>query len=800
MLKDVLNTSIRSLLKNKAYSVISIFCLLLGLAACFNIWLFVDDELKYDKFHQDHENIYRITAEIVSAGIVYDEARCQFPLAEKLKATYPGVKKTIRLYQPRVPLIVYEDHKFLENRFLFADSSFFELFGFELIRGEANRVLKHPNSVVITESMAKKYFGSEDPIGKFIKYNNEQPLEVTGLVRDFHNSHIAFDFLAPLSLQLSLWQQTRGISGPENKWFWTGVWTYVQFEEGSQKALVEDQLPAFVKDNFPEAWKDNSTLKLQRIDNIHLTSDLIREIQANGSLSNIRIFSILAIILLFIAGFNFVNLMNAQSAARAEKVSIKKVLGASNVNIIAQVLFETFTICLVAGALAIVVTYFTVPLLNLLVGKSIDLGSYLTPEYIGLFLLIILLLALLAGIYPAIHLSKFGVYSLRKSAKASRRKIGIKELLVGAQFMYSAGLIVSVITIHQQQKFLANKDLGFDKENVLLIKAQQEQDENFEAFKNELLRIPDVLSVSGVYDAPGESVNSIRFVPEGGTRSDPVLLPISSVGYDFLETLNIDLIDGRFFSKDFPTDYDEAFILNESAVKELGWQADPVGKKLEMFGAGSDEIGMRGKIIGVMKDYNHESLHSSIKPTVFILAGGNRYYLLKFSTNDYAGLLDKVNAVWTSFGELWPIEYQLLDQRMELLYQKEEKLAVLMDIALGLALLIGCIGIFGLSSYIIKGRVKEVSIRRVLGGRTDSMVFLLSKKFIMLVIISNIIAWPITYITMNNWLSNFEFSVEIDWLLFLLAGAITLFLTFAITSFHSIRIARLNPVETLKND
>ncbi len=801
MFKNLIKTSARNLLKNKTYSIISIFCLSLGLIACFNIGLFVDDELKHDKFHPDYRDIHRITAKIISGGSIYDEARCQFPLARAFKSTFPGVVETVRMHKVKSPLIVYEENKFLENKFLFADASFFELFGFELVKGQADEVLKHPNSVVLTESTAKKYFGNDDPIGRSIKYNNEQLLKVTGIARDFRQSHIDFDFVASLDFLFGLWRESRGPNGPSTKWYWTGAWTYARFENDLQKELIEEQLPSFVKTYFPEAWKNQASLHLQRIDRIHLTSDLIREIKPNGSLQNVSIFSLLAILLLFISCFNFVNLMTAQGLLRARKMGIKRVLGASNFHIIGQVLFEAIIICFVSGILALLVTYLTVSDLNTLVNKTIDFEDYLTPLNLLLFIAAILTLGVLAGLYPAIHFSRFGHTSVQKGTQSAyERKNGIREILVGVQFLFSVILIISVIIIHDQRAFLANKDLGFDKESVLVIRAQKDQNKNFNAFKSELLRISDVVSVCGVYDAPGEDINSIRFIPEGGSKSNPVSLLISTVGHDFLKTLNIDMLEGRFFSEEFQSDYDDAFVLNEAAVKELGWEGDPIGKKLDMFGGGTDEIAMEGKVIGVMKDYHHESLHTSVKPIVFNVFDGRRYYLVKFKTNDYKQLISSINAVWEGFGQLWPMEYQLLDERMEALYQKEEDLSRLMDIALYLALLIACIGIFGLSSYIIQGRIKEASIRRVLGSTINSLLVLLSRKFLILVVVSNITAWPITYYLMSNWLNNFEFSVEINFLLFLFAGLVTLSITFVITGFHSFKVAKVNPVDNLRND
>ncbi|MEP5611853.1 MAG: FtsX-like permease family protein [Cyclobacteriaceae bacterium] len=801
MFKSHLKISWRNLKQQKMYTGINVFGLVLSTVICLNIAFYVSDELSYDTFHPDYKNIHRITVAIKAAGGVYNEAGTQFPMARALRADYPGIEQTVRLFQPLSdPLLIRGDRKYTEERFFLADPDFFSFFGYPLIAGSPNEVLREPNSIVLSERMAEKYFGKEDPLGKFIKYNDHHLLKVTGIVGESdENSHIKFDFVSPLQFQLNQWKEVSGAEGRENKWYWTGAWTYLKFRNVSEMEKVSADLPQFVLNHFPEKWKNESKLDLQRIDEIHLTSDLLYEIEPNGSLANIKIFSIIGLVLLSIAIINFVNLILAQSMERAKQIGIAKNLGATRAHVMGQVLTETVLICLFSGLLGLFLSYLTVPFLNGITGKSIDPTTYFSVLNFFSYLLLFIGLGVISGIYPAIYLSKISKISAMSSnvGRVVSRSL-VRELLVGIQFISSVILIISVIVINAQRDFIFSKNIGFDKENMLVVKARQDINENFDAFKNELLKMSEVVNISGITEVPGEGMGSWRFVPEGGNRAEPILMPHTSVGYDFTKTMNIEVASGRFFDKKFPADYDHAFVLNEEAVKNLGWEDDPIGRSLELFGPGTENIIMKGQVIGVLKDYHYESLHHPIKPAVFSLAPRFGNYMIKFRTDQFPDFVGKVESVWAGFSEKWPLEYHLLDQKLAVQYSREEKLSQLINLAVGIALIIACIGIFGLSSFMIAKRTKEVGIRRVLGIKTSAIVMLLSRNFIIVVLVANVLAWPVAYVAMKGWLENFEYTVEIGWLAFLIATAVTLVLSFAITSFHAIRVSRLNPVKSLR--
>ncbi|MEP1095330.1 MAG: ABC transporter permease [Cyclobacteriaceae bacterium] len=801
MLKSHFKISWRNLKHQKMYTGINVFGLVLSTVICLNIAFYVSDELSYDKFHPEYENVHRITVSIKAAGGVYNEAGTQFPMAEALREDYPGIKKTVRLFKPlRDPLLIQGDRKYTEERFFLADPDFFTFFGYPLIAGSPEEALREPNSIVLSERMAEKYFGKEDPLGKLITYNDRQLLKVTGIVGESDlNSHIKFDFVSPLQFQLNQWQEVSGTEGRENKWYWTGAWTYLRFSDVTEKQKVLTDLPNFVLNHFPEKWRNESKLDLQRIDEIHLNSDLLYEIEPNGSLANIKIFSIIGLVLLSIAIINFVNLILAQSMDRAKQIGIAKNLGASRANVMGQVLTETILICLFSGFIGLFLSYLTVPYLNAITGKSIDPTAYFTVLNFFVYLLLFIGLGIVSGIYPSIYLSKIGkISAVNNNVGGGVSSSFVRELLVGIQFISSVILIISVIIINAQRDFIYSKNIGFDKENMLVVKARRDINQNFEAFKNELLKMSEVVNISGITEVPGEGMGSWRFVPEGGNRAEPVLMPHTSVGYDFVKTMNIEVASGRFFDKKFPADYNKAFVLNEEAVKSLGWGEDPIGKSLELFGPGTEKIIMKGQVVGILKDYHYESLHHPIKPAVFSLAPRFGNYVIKFRTDQFPNFIERVESVWAGFSEKWPLEYHLLDQKLAVQYSREEKLSQLINLAVAIALIIACIGIFGLSSFMIAKRTKEVGIRRVLGIRTSAIIMLLSRNFVIVVLIANVLAWPVAYIAMKGWLENFEYTVEIGWLAFLVATIITLVLSFAITSFHAIRVSKLNPVKSLR--
>lgn len=801
MLKNYLNIALRNLRKNKIYSFINIFGLAIGIACFIVIGLYVYNELSYDRYHKNADKIYRVGVTLKLNGITYDEASIPFPAAEVLQSDFPEVKNSFRLFKEVLfPLVKYGDYKFSEQKFYFADKSIFEVMDFEFVKGNPTTALEGINSVVITESTAEKYFGKQDPIGKTLLYENESELIVTGVIKDVKsNSHFTFDFMASLNFMLKSWDNDWGVDGRHRGWLWTGAWTYLQLnDENSVKALSR-KLPGFIDKYFPERYKTGAKLNLQPISDIHLYSALDNELEQNSSILYVYIFLTVAFFILFIACINFINLSIAQSNNRANEVGVRKVLGAHKSQLIFQFLGETIISSFLAMLLALALVELITPLFNELLEKPLSISLYNNYYGIPAICLITILTGVISGIFPALFLSNFSpVKIFKKNIGLNFSNEFLRKALVTLQFSISVFLIIAIGIIYQQLGFINSKKLGFDKEKVLFVKSRNDVDKKFDALRNELLKNNSVVNVSATTDIPGKGANSIRFVPEGFSRNDPLMLPISQVSYEFFETMDIKIIEGRSFSRKFPSDVKEAFILNKKAIENIGWKDDPVGKKFEMFAAGKNEIGMSGYIIGVVDDYHFESLHTEVKPLVLNLTNNYTYYVIRLDEGDLSSQIDLVENTWKKFSPDWPFEFFFLDKNLEQSYNNDKRLGKLINYFTLLAIFIACMGLFGLVTFAAEKRSKEIGIRKVLGASVSSIIKLLSADFVKIVLTANIIAWPVAYYFMDKWLQSFAYRINIGWWVFVLAGGIALLIALATVSYQAIKAATINPVESLR--
>lgn len=801
MIKNYLKIGLRNLSKHRVYSIINISGLAVGMASFILIGLYVFNELSYDKYHQNADRIFRVGVTLELNGIVYDEASIQFPAAEVLESDYPEIEKTIRIYKNvESPLIEYGDKKISEEKFFFADNSFFDLFDFEFINGNPKTALKEVNSVVITKETAEKYFGQENPIGKTLSYENESDLIVTGVIKKVNaNSHFTFDFIASLDFQMSMWNSQNGIEGRHNKWFWTGAWTYVLLNEKESADGLSRKLPEFINKYFPDRYKTGATLNLQPLTDIHLHSDLDNEIEQNSSILYIYVFSTVAIFIIFIACINFINLSIAQANNKAKEVGIRKVLGAYRSQLIFQFLSETIISSVLATMSALFLIELAEPLFYDILNKPLSISLY--ENYFGIIIIVsvTLLVGVLSGIFPAIFLSNFNPAKIfKKMLSINFSYEFLRKSLVVLQFSTSIFLIIAIAVIYQQLHFVNSKELGFDREKVIVVKARSDVNKKFDAFRNELLKNKNILNVSGTSDIPGRGANASRFVPEGTSHENPVMLPITLVGYDFAESMDIEITKGKNFSRNFPSDVSEGFLLNNKAVQKLGWENGPIGKKMELYAPGTNEIGKSGYVIGVVDDYHYESLHSEVKPLVLSFSNNYTYYLVRFDKGNFDDQLKYVESTWNTFSPEWPFESFFLDKDLEQSYENDQQLGTIVNYFALIAIIISCMGLFGLATYSAEKRVKEIGIRKVLGASVDNIVRLLSLDFIKLVLIANVISWPIAYYIMNSWLEDFAYRIDLNIWIFILAGLVTLLLALLTITFKTLRAALANPVDSLK--
>ncbi|MDN5213449.1 ABC transporter permease [Fulvivirgaceae bacterium BMA12] len=800
MIKNYCLVAIRNLRRNKIYATTNMAGLAIGTASFLLLGLYVIDEISYDKFHSDHEKLYRIHTKIKLNDVTYDEAAIAFPAAEALKSDYPEVIETFRLHKANnTSLLRVGDKMFTEDKFFFADPEVFDLFHYEFIAGDPQTALDEVNNLVITQEMAVKYFGNQNPLNQFITYQGNHHFKISGVVKKVpSNTHFQFDFIAPLAFQMAQWEKVTGNEGREKKWFWTGSWTYLKLRDQHAAAGLQRKMPQFVDKYYPDRIKAGVTLGLQPVTAIHLHSNLEYEIAPNSHLLYVYIFLAIGIVILIIACINFTNLATVLSIGRLKEMGMRNALGARRGQLFVQILGESLLSSLLAVGIAIVITAVFLPVFNVLTNKQLEIGILWQTGSLIAVLLLVLIVGFGAGIYPAWLVSRFEVIKTLKGEKGlGRQSMSFRKSLVIFQFMASVVLMVGIGVIHQQLNYLNQKELGFKKDGLLVITARKNVNKRYEAFREQLLQHPGILNLAGVSNIPGKGTGAWRFVPEGGSYDEPVMLPLTFTDYEFLNTTEATLSNGRFLSKDSPSDADQAFVLNQKSAELLGWKDDPIGKKLELFGPGVNDIIVSGHVIGVVDDFHFESLHHEIKPLVMAYLPDFNYYLARVSTHDFDALSQFIDVTWKGFSPEWVPEYKFLDDELNQLYANEQQLSATINYFTMLAILIACFGLFALGSFTIMNRIKEIGIRKVMGASISNIFTLVLKDFVVLIITAVILAWPIAWFALEKWLNNFAYSIDLSFSVFMLAGISALAIGILTISYHVVKVAFSNPVRSL---
>ncbi len=799
MLRNYVKSAIRNLTKHRVRSAINIGGLALGLSCCILISLYVFQESQYDRFHSKSGRIFRVNFSLELNGNVYNEASVPFPAAQAFENDFPEVIKSVRLYrEDQSVLVTVGEKKFMEDRLLFVDPSFYEMFDVEFLRGDGLTALKDPSSIILTEETAQKYFGTDDPVGKVLRYQNQADLKVTAVVSRFPDqSHIKFDALVPLSFQLNAWKSQTGTEGRENKWFWTGAWTYLLLSDQSSAVNIRSKMPAFVQKYYPDRIKAGVRMDLQRVTDIHLHSQLDNELEPNGDIFYVYVFGTVAVLTLLIAAINFVNLTTAQSLDRLKEMSVRKIVGAQTSELMLQVLCEFVAAGLVAMVVAVAAAELFLPYFNTVSGQSLSLERLHTLEGVLILVGASIAIGLLSGFYPALVFSKFKTGNA-VVAKPWKRKESTRRILVISQFVISIVLIIALGVIGRQLTFIREMNLGFVKDRTVIVKGHGSVNSRYDVFRSELMKHPGIKAVCGLSDVPGEGVSVWRFVPEGGSREKPEALPLLLTDDDLPEALGIQMQDGRWFSKESPTDIREGFIINETAAMRLGWQGNALGKTMELFGPGTNTIAKSGKIVGVIKDYHFESLHRPMRPLVIAMDNDPAYYAVRLGTGDALTVLSYIESVWIKLSPERPIEYSFLDSRLEKIYRSEQKLSGVIGLFALLAAVIALLGLFGLSAYSAERRTKEIGIRKILGARVSRIITMLTSEYIQLIALSNVIAWPLGYVLLDRWLQNFAYRISVDWWPFVTAAVSAILLGVVTVSYHAFKAATANPVEALK--
>ncbi len=796
--------------RKKGFTLINILGLAIGIACFLLIFMFVWDESSFDKFHEKGEDIYRVALDRKYPGRMRSYAIIPHSYAETMETDLPEVKEAVRLFYFQGNALSFKanDNVFEEPQAMWADSQFFELFTIPLLSGESATALNKPNTVVLTTSAANKYFGSEDPIGKVLDIpGTTEDLVVTGVCGDVpSNSHLQFNMLISSS-SFDFLQTTNYVN------FF--AYTYLWLQPGTDPATVEAKFPQMVRKyaggpiqrQFNVSYDDyiaagnGYEYYLQPLQDIYLTSNLENEIKPPGSTTRNYIFGIIGLFILVIAIINFMNLSTARSTERAQEVGIRKTLGVRPEQLINQFLSEAILVSLFSLALSLVLLVFMLPLFNDLSGKTFTLEQMVSWQSIVLLPLLALVIGLLAGSYPAAVLSRFRpIEVLKGKLTATRHGIALRNGLVVFQFMISVVLIISTIVVFNQLQFIRNKELGFNQEKVLSLRGANVLNTQTEAFKEELLKLPEVTEVGGCNTMPGEAFFGTSFRKEGDTET--AFGSGITIDEDFIHCLEMELLDGRNFSDAFNDSL--SLLINETAVTELQME-DPVGKRLITINTDfqtGEEILTTYTIVGLVKDFHFQSLHQAISPVYFFHneneTGASNVLSLRLQVDDFQQTIQKVENIWTRFSPDQPFRYSFLEGDLSSLYVAEQVSQRIFGLFSLLAIFIACMGLLGLAAYITLQRTKEIGIRKVLGASTANLITLLSKDFLKLVFIALLIGSPVAWYAMNKWLENFAYRVDVNWTVFLLAGVLAIIIAFLTISFQAIKTARANPISALK--
>ncbi len=806
MFKNYLKIALRNLRKNKVYSIINLLGLTLGFLCCMLIMLHVKDELSYDKFIPEHENIYRVALERIYPEHVNFYSIIPHSFAEAIQEEVKGVEEATRVfYFGTGNIITYEDTPFEEDFMAGVDSNFYNVFDFVLLEGDKNTALAEPNTVVISETASQKLFKGGSALGKTIK-QGEQEFEITGVMEDIpENSHMKLDYLfSTSSFPFSRQENYTGFS----------AFTYLKLTPNISPDDVEGEIPGLVtkyasgqiERNLGISYADYTAAGngyryfLQPVADIHLHSNLEGEMKANGNYLYVYIFISIAVFILVLACINFINLATARSADRAKEVGVRKAMGSDRKQIITQFLTEAVLLTMVSLLIGIVLVSFAIPFFNNLAQKSLVFDWKTMLSVFPLLLLFGVVVGLLAGYYPAFHISKFNTISILKGKLQTSKGNWLRNGLVVFQFGIAIVLISGTMIINDQIQFIQSTSLGFNKENVLVLRRFGNQP-NHDALKQEIENMPGVISAGKTSTMPGQGTFGVQFTKPGG--GDVLTTKGFSAEADLFTTIGIEPKQGRVFDENFNDSL--SLILNEAAVKVFFGDQDPIGQNLNTTNnIGGENVTSELTVVGVVEDFNFESLHTKVTPLAIFNtknpAGFTNFLAIRFEANRQSELLDLVEQKWTEQADGIPISYYFLDNSLAELYKNEQTSGKILGVFSSLAILIACIGLFGLAAYTAFLRTKEIGVRKVLGASVGSIVLLLSINFAKLVGIAFLLAVPIAWFVMSGWLESFAFKIDLGITVFLVAGVLTLAIALITVSYQAISAAVVNPVKSLKSE
>jgi putative ABC transport system permease protein len=787
MLINYLKVAVRSIMRNKLLSFINIAGLAIGLTAGILIYMWVQDELSYDRFHKHADDIYRVVETQFYTGEPFYVAVTPGPLAAKLKSDYPEIVNAVRMNANGREIFRYGDNTFIEKRILFADKEFFEVFSFPFIKGIPERALSDPNSIVLTESAAAKYFHDEDPIGKNLVVSDQLSFQVTGIIEDIpHNSHLQFDSVVPFETLRTVYGTGRNM----DDWATNSYHTYIKLQKGYPYRSLEEKIIDLQKTISPQSSME---YHLQPMTDIHLYSGnrYAADVAGNGDILYVKLCSLIAIIIVLIACINYMNLATARSGNRAREIGMRKVVGARKGAIVRQFMGEALIYALIAFAVSLVLVELLLPIFNNLSQKELSLDVQTNIGLYGQMFLLALITGIISGSYPALYLSAFRPASVLKGTLVSgKRGAFVRKCLVVLQFSLSVILIIGTMVVHYQLQYVHNKKLGLDKENLVYVNLRREAITRYDALKSRFLEMSSVAAVTRTTELPLNLVSSSGgFSWAGKDPLDDVLFHRAGVDAGYADVFKMEVAEGRFFSEGFFGD-SNAVVVNEEAARIMGEGESVVGKTLTM-------AGQQRPIIGVLKDFHFKPLQTKIEPLVMYLEPGG-IMVVRVNPGNMKTTLAALEESYSEIVPEIPFEYGFVDEDYDNMYRVIERMGDLFNYMSALAIFVSCLGLFGLASYITEKRTKEIGIRKAYSASVTDIVFLLSRQFLKWVLIANVIAWPIAYIAAKRWLQTFAYRTDIGVEIFVLTTLGAFAISIVTISWQTIKAARGNPVDSLR--
>ena len=785
MIRNYLKIAFRNISKYKWYSSMNILGLAIGMACCILILLFVQDELKYDRFHEKGDRIGRVVTEFELSGKKTLSALTQAPLAQSLKDDFPEILEAATFNKRGGGLLRYKDKIFQPRSFQFTDPSFFRMFSHEFLKGDPKTALENPHSLVLTDDIVEKYFGTEDPLGSVLEVNNGPSLQVTGVIRKPRNTHIDLSHVVSKQLYRELGQDI-------DTWQTFNYTTYILLSDGTKFEEVENKIASYMDKYWTE--DNNIKFRVQPLNRIYLHSNLSYDVHTRTSnIVMVYLLSLIAVFVLIIACVNFMNVSTARYERRSREVGLRKVVGAHRRQLIFQFIGESIVLAGLSVLLAAFLVELILPSFNALALKDLGFFRSLGVSTVLGLVSIAIFTGFLAGSYPAFFLSGFKpVATLKSVSRSTGKGRGIRRFLVICQFFVSIVLVISTVMVYKQLRFMQNKKLGYDKEHVVCFTMNPQIKNMYDSFKNELLQNPSILNVTAIQNIPNWAWPSYRLADwDGREEGQEFSMRHGAVESDFFETMKMEIVKGRGFSREFPADMNSSLIINEEAARQMGME-DPLGKEMAM-------IGYKGRIIGVVKDFHFDSVRQNITPLVLELAPQNtQYMLVRISALDIPNSLQAIERTWDNFVKGYNFGFTFLDDALNRNYQIEIRLGQIVTFFTALALFIACMGLFGLASYTAERRTKEIGIRKALGAGVTSVVVMLSKDFGKWVLMANLLAWPTAYFISMKILNQYAYRTSIDLLVFLLPTFMSLLLAVLTVSYQAVRAALANPARSLR--